>query len=138
MKYTVHTRFNKNAICGNVDLPISTECESKDGIIYFEDKPLCLVNSENSHLHFARNNDGLGIERGRVTKLIIEKLKVNDENYQKRWDKIWKCPICRGYKRPEFADHWIWSHAFYNADINNLYHIARILEVEVNNVEEKI
>ena len=131
MKYIVHTRFNKEAINGKVDISVSTECNSLNGVIYYEDTPLCLVTSENAHLYFARNDDGNGIERGKLTKLIIEKLNQNDDKYQNRWDKIWRCPICRGYKRPEFSDHWVWSHSFYTADINNLRHIAKLIDVEV-------
>ena len=127
MKYIVYKRFNIQAICGEVDLPVFTECESKEGVIYYNEMPLCLVNSENAHLYFVRNDDGNGLERSRLIRSIIDKLSTNDEEYQERWDKVWSCPICRGYKRPEHSDHWVWGHAFYIANIDNLRHIANLI-----------
>ncbi len=127
MKYIVHKRFKSNAICGEVNLPAFTECEAINGMLYCNHKPLCLITSENAHLHFARNDDGNGLERGSLTRDIIDKLKTHDEQYQSRWDKVWEDTVCQAYKRHEYSDHWLWNHAFYNADINTLIYIAKLV-----------
>lgn len=129
MKYIVHKRFKEKAICGNVNIPALTECEAINGMIYFNHKPICLITSENAHLYFARNDDRNGMQRGKLTSDIISKLKTRDNNYQERWNKIWDDAVCQAYKRHEYSDHWLWNHAFYNADINTLLYIAKLIEV---------
>lgn len=127
MKYIVHKRFKQKAICGDVNLAATTECEEVNGMIYHDHKRLCVVTSDNAHLFFARNDDGNGIERGALTRSIVNTLSKQDSNYQARWDKVWSDETCRAYKRHEHADHWIWNHAFYNADIATLKYIADLV-----------
>lgn len=131
MKYIVYKRFKEKALCGQVNLPALTECEEHKGIIYFDNKPLCYITSENAHGYFAINEDGKGIERGSVIQKIINILKHKDENYQKRWNKIWEDEISQKYKRIEHPDHWLWNHDFYNANIEDLIYILNLIrEVE--------
>lgn len=128
MKYIVHTRFKAKAICGEVNLPALTEVELKDNMLYWQDKPLCVITSENAHTYFARNDDGQGMERGRLTQAITKTLENNDDKYQERWDKVWEDTICQKYKRTEYADYWLWNHAFFNADIADLEHIYNLIK----------
>ena len=127
MKYITHQRFKTTAICGEVNLPAMTEVELKDNMLYWQEKPLCVITSENAHNFFARNNDGNGMERGRLTQAIMRTLANTDEHYQNRWDKIWSDSICQKYKRKEYADYWLWNTAFYNADIEDLQHIYQLI-----------
>ena len=127
MKYIVHTRFKAKAICGEVNLPALTEVELKDNMLYWQDKPLCVITSENAHTYFARNDDGQGMERGRLTQAITKTLENNDDKYQERWDKVWEDAICQKYKRTEYADYWLWNTAFYNADIEDVQHIYKLI-----------
>ena len=101
MKYVVHRRFKDKAICGAVNLPAMTMCEEANGYIFHGDKLLCVVTSENAHQFFAR--------------------------YQNRWDMVWEDPTCQPYKRIEYADFWLWNHDFFNADIDTLRHIAKLV-----------
>ena len=126
-EYIVHKRFKTKAICGNVNLPAKTVCMERGGIIYYGDNPLCTVNSEGAYKHFARNNDGRGLERGRLTSAITAALTKRDDQYQERWDKVWNDPVCRPFKRIEFDDHWLWNLAFFNAEIFSLKHIANLV-----------
>ena len=127
MKYVVHRRFKDKAICGEVNLPAMTMCEEANGYIFHGDKLLCVVTSENAHQFFARDDDGAGMLRGKLTQAIQKTLAKRDANYQNRWDKVWEDPTCQPYKRIEYADFWLWNHDFFNADIDTLRHIAKLV-----------
>lgn len=130
MKYIVHKRFKGKAICGEVNLPATTVCEEADGGIFCDGRLICLAVSENAHQFFARDDDGAGMLRGRLTQAIQRTLSKRDANYQDRWDKVWDDPTCQPYKRIEHADFWLWNHEFFNADIDTLRHIARLVGVK--------
>lgn len=96
-------------------------------MIYLDGNPLCKTTSENAHMFFAVDEDGMGMERGELTRKIINKLKNRDDNHQERWDKVWDDALCQKYKRKEHADHWLWNHAFYSASIEDLEYILRLV-----------
>ena len=132
MKYIVHRRFKHNAICGEVNLPAMTECESVDNVICLEGKELCVTTSLSAHQYFARNDDGQGMLRGKLTQNIMKALEAEgdprtDTVYQAKWDKVWDDELCQQYKRIEHADFWLWNHDFYNAPIEDLRHIAALV-----------
>lgn len=135
MDYIIHTRFKGNALCGEVNLPALTPCEKINGCIFCNGKPICYSESHIAHQHFARNNDGNGLLRGKLTQAIQKTLSTRDKRYQKRWDKVWKDPICQLYKRKEHVGHWLWAHEFYNADITTLEHIAKIIGVRKGDIQ---
>ena len=119
------------SICGPVNIPALTPCECSGGIIICNGKTICTASSESGITHFCRNDDGRGMERGRLSKAIRRKLEKKDKDHQARWDKVWADPVCQPYKRQEYDDYWLWNADFYNADIDVLEHIARLVGVEV-------
>lgn len=127
MKYITHRRFKGKAICGDVNIPAMTECETQNEYIVLDGKIICTVFSENAHLYFASNDDGRGMLRGTLTRKIVKALLNNDKDYQARWDKVWEDKLCQRYKRTEHSDHWLWNHSFYNADVNDLKYIAHLV-----------
>lgn len=127
MQYITHKRFKDNAICGEVNIPALSICEEANNTIYYNDKPICFATSESAHQYFARNDDGRGVERGRLTQAIQCKLSKRDGEYQDRWDKVWEDKICQKYKRKEYDDFWLWNHEFFNAEIDDLKHIAKLI-----------
>ena len=127
MNYIVHTRFKGNALCGEVNLPAMTECTLEESTICYEGHLLCYVKSDNAHKHFARNDDGNGMERGKLTQAIQQRLAKRDAQHQARWDKVWEDSACQKYKRTDHADFWLWSHEFFNAPIEDLRHIADLV-----------
>lgn len=127
MNYIVHRRFKGKAICGDVNIPAMTEAEDVDGVIMYDGKSVCFDTSENAHQYFARNDDGNGMLRGKLTQSIQKTLRKRDENYQARWDKVWDDEVCQPYKRVEYADFWLWNHEFFHADIDVLRHIAQLV-----------
>ncbi len=127
MKYVVHKRFKDNAICGSINLPAMTECECEDGLITYNNTAICYATSENAHQFFAVNEDGMGMERGRLTQSIQKALAKRDGSYQERWDKVWKDSVCEEYRRKDYEDFWLWGHDFFNADIDVLRYIAKLV-----------
>ena len=74
MKYIAHRRFKKDAIRGPVNIPAMTELECEDGIIIYRNGIVCYEDCETSHQFFTRNDDGCGMERGRLTQAIMKTL----------------------------------------------------------------
>ena len=127
MKYIAHRRFKKDAICGSVNIPAMTELECEDGIIIYNNGIVCYEECETANQFFARNDDGYGMERGKLTQAITKTLERHDEQYQERWDRVWNDPACQPYKRADYDDRWFWNQAFFNADIDVLKHIAELV-----------
>jgi hypothetical protein len=127
VQYITHRRFKDNAICGRVNIPAFSTCDERDGVVYFCSMPICYTTSENAHQYFARNNDGQGMKRGQLTQAIQKKLAKRDSAYQSRWDKIWDDTICQKYKCKEYDDFWLWNHGFFNAEIEDLTYIAKLV-----------
>ena len=127
MQYITHRRFKGSAICGQINIPALSICEKNGNTICFDGKPICFDTSENAHQFFARNNDGQGLKRGQLTQAIQNKLAKRDSAYQSRWDKIWDDTICQKYKRKEYDDFWLWNHEFFNARIEDLKYIAKLV-----------
>lgn len=72
MNYITHHRYRGLAACGErLNLPYGTELETAgDFIITKDGKPICYDTSEEAKHYFARNDDGRGLERGKLTHAI--------------------------------------------------------------------
>ena len=131
MRYIVTRRFRGKAICGAVNLPYGTACETQDGYLMLEDgRRLCAVTSQNAYDHFSRDDDGLGKERGKLVQDIRRTLERRDAKHQARWDKLWADEVANRLRRKDSPDFWIWSFDFYNADIPDLEHIANLIGIK--------
>lgn len=127
MQYITHRRFKGMSLCGEVNIPAMSECTLISKIIAYNGKAICYAGSENAHQYFACNDDGNGMERGELTQKIMKRLSKRDADYQVRWDKVWADETCQKYRRSDYSDYWLWNHDFYNADINDLRHIAELV-----------
>ena len=126
--YIVTRRAKIDGIGGYVNLPYGTEVSvDNNGFICYQGRPICADTSENAHIYFSQNDDGNGVRRGSLVRAIKNTIERRDSNYQNRWDKVWKDPLCQKYKIPEFDDFWLWNHDFYNADIEDLKYIANLI-----------
>lgn len=127
MNYILYKRFKAKAICGEVNLPYGTEVKCENGILTIECNPICGDHSQNAYDYFARNDDGNGLERGKLIQEIIKCLSKRDKDHQDRWNKVWEDALCQKYKRTEHTDYWLWNHDFYNAEIKDLKYIANLI-----------
>lgn len=127
MKYITIKRTRIACISGDINLPYGTEVDFIDNALYHNNKPICSIRSQNAYDYFARNDDNNGLERGKLTQLIIKTLSNRDKDHQSRWDKIWADSICNKYKRTDYDDYWLWGHDFYNAEISDLIHIKNLI-----------
>lgn len=131
MDYICFKRFKQNALCGEVNIPYGTKLDEINNVISYFGNPICYIKSQNAYDYFARNDDGKGLERGKLTAEIIKLLNNRkDGKYQYRWDRIWDDLSLLKYKRPEHDDYWLWNYDFFNASIEELNRIkSMILEV---------
>ena len=131
MRYIVTRRFRGKAICGVVNLPYGTACDTQDGYLILDDgRRLCAVTSQNAYDHFSRDDDGLGKERGKLVQDIRRTLERRDAKRQTRWDALWADEVANRLRRKDSQDFWIWSFDFYNADIPDLKHIANLIGIK--------
>ena len=129
MRYIVTRRFRGNAICGEANLPYGTTCEEHDGILVLEDgRRLCAVTSQNAYDYFSRNDDGHGLERGKLVEEITIRMEKRDAKHQARWDALWADEVANHFRRPDHTDFWVWGQAFYQADIRDLEHILKLIK----------
>lgn len=129
MQYITHHRARIKALCGEVNLPAMTPIEERNGMLYYDGKPLCAERSQNALDYFCRNDDGLGMQRGRITRSIMKALRGDprEKAVQDKWDKVWGDALCQKYKRPEHESHWLWNREFFNAPIDDLKQIASLV-----------
>jgi len=127
MDYIIHRRFKSTALCGPVNLPSGTKCVLEGEYITLNGKPLCAVKSDNAHQYFARNDDGLGLERGKLTQQIQIALAKRDDKHQARWNRVWADFQCHLYRRTDHKDFWLWDHKFFEAPIEVLERIFNLI-----------
>lgn len=127
MDYVAIKRAKFNGITGAVNIPYGASVCCENGHICTADTVICADHSQNAYDYFARNDDGNGLERGRLTQAIIKTLSKRDKSHQDRWDRVWDDALCQKYKRAEYADYWLWNHGFYNAPIEDLLYIANMV-----------
>lgn len=126
-RYIAHKRFKGKCLCGDVNIPAQSELWCHAGVLCYVGKPICFETSEVAHQHFARNDDGEGMRRGKLTQAIQKTLAKRDKGYQARWDKVWADPVCQPYRREDYADYWLWNHDFFGAGVSRLQHIAELI-----------
>lgn len=137
-KYISHRRFKGESISGAVNIPAQTPLAEFNGVLFWGEKAICTVVSENAHQYFAINNDGNGLLRGALTQAIQSALrhpasadKATMALAEKRWDRVWANKLCATYKRTEYNDFWLWNHEFFGAPIFHLQYIANLVEAKL-------
>ena len=125
--YITVKRAKFKTISGEVNIPYGTKLEVGGNVLLYNGKPVCAVFSDCAYEFFAQNDDGQGLLRGKLIQTIKSTLAKHDEAHQDRWDKIWDDPRCQQYKCSDRDDFWLWNHDFYNAEIEDLKHIAKLI-----------
>ena len=135
MKYISIKRFRRNGIGGYFNIPYGEYLEKRDdGFLYYADKKICVARSAAAHKYFARDDDGKGLERGKLSHAIVDRLAPQQfDSRQERneyWQVVWNDTLAQKYRRPEHSDYWLWNDDFYNAPIEDLKYIAALVYVK--------
>ena len=128
--YIVRRRARFLPICGPVNLPYGTEVSSDGAFLTVNGEKLCSITSQNAYDFFSRNDDGHGLERGKLVEEITSRMEKRDAKHQARWDALWADEVANRLRRKDSPDFWIWSFDFYNADIPDLKHIANLIGIK--------
>lgn len=126
-RYIVKQRARIDTITGPVNLPYGTTVEAVEDYLIHQRRQLCTVASRKAHLYFARDDDGKGRERGALTLAITSTLEKRDKDHQARWDRVWEDETAQKYRRQDHEDHFLWGHAFFEAPVEDLRHIADLI-----------
>ena len=134
MKYITHHRFKKKALCGKIlNIPYGTELECRNNILYTPDnRMICYDTSENAKIHFAANDDGKGLERGKYTYEIAYGRKYVQKKGFRFSDKQ-RDIIGRHFQRflRTDCDMIIFNEKFFRASIEDLKQMADELHIRV-------
>ena len=118
-----------------VNIPYGSTLEERDGNLYYRDIEVCSDHAYVMREHFARNDDGRGLERGRLAWAIAygrrsvlngdgRYYRLNDEEramLRRRWPHFLR----------EYEDVVLFNHAFFNAEQEELREIADALNIKV-------
>lgn len=132
MNYITHKRFKEKGMSTkNYNIPYATELQTKNQIIYYNNEPICYVTSENGHKFFSRNDDGQGLERGRLTYAIAYGDRKANKNDGFRFTPEERDMLVTDYSH-FLVDNTEWilfNHNFFNADVEELTELAKKLGV---------
>ena len=128
-RYIARKRARFSAFGVPVNIPWGTPLEVRDGFIYFGEQPLCTVTSDIAYAYFTQDDDGRGLERGKLLEAILARLRPTTEGDagQPRSNRILDDSLRQKYRRPEHEDYWIWNYDFFNAPVEDLRHIANLI-----------
>ena len=132
-KYITHHRFKGLALCGKeLNIPYGTALEVVGNyLITLSGEPVCIVTSENARKHFARNDDGRGLERGALTYAIAYGSRNTDSGYrfiekeiellQQDWARFLRknVPVI------------LFNEDFFSAPVDELQELADVLKIKI-------
>lgn len=133
MKYVTHHRFKEPALCGRrLNIPYGTELDTEGYSIVMPDgRAVCYSTSENAKKHFARNDDGRGLERGTLTYAIAYSRQDagNGFRFSEEEAKI----LTRDWGRflRTDVDVILFNEEFFAADPEELQKLASALNIKV-------
>lgn len=115
MQYLVTNAFNKLGIDGEFNLSIGTEVQESNNIIYYDNKRICYVTSQNAYDHFSRNNDGKASQRYETICYIKGKIAEYVAEFNEEIAAINNGDLSEEQKEAELANIIDKSTAAYNA-----------------------
>lgn len=130
MEYICHKQYKKTGASGiEYNFPYRKKLQNIGQFIAYENAAVCTVTSDDAFRHFARNDDGNGLERGKLTyDIAYAPKKPNKDNGFRFTDKQAKM-LKRYYKKYLMnTDVILFNEAFFNADIEDLQKIKVRLE----------
>ena len=131
MEYITHRRFNKIAACGEkMNIPFKSTVNTVAGFIANGSRAICRTESKDAYMHFARNDDGHGIERGKLTYDIAYAGRnvKRDDGFRHRFTDAEIKMLEKEY--PHFlkkTDFILFNYEFFNAGIEELRELHKKL-----------
>ena len=156
MEYIVGKAYKKLGIDQNFDLAKGASAFEERGIISYNGKKVCYATSQDAHDFFARNDDGKGRERFKLTHDIINAVIAMKQEYEEAVKQA-----LEGFERDEegnypaealeaaqavenkpkaffdaiaedadlakFIANGYWSNAFFNGDIAELKRVENLI-----------
>ena len=134
MKYITHRRFKKLSALGKqLNIPYGTELETTNDctIVTPKGEPVCYTTSENAKLHFARNNDGRGLERGKLTYAIAYAKRGKGNGFRFSDSEIKMLKRDWSHFLRQDVDTIIFNEDFFAADVDELQRLADALNIRI-------
>lgn len=127
MKYITHHKFKGKTLSDSnqlITLDVGTPLECVNDALKYEGDTICLVHSYVSKQHFARDDDGRGLERGALTYKIAFEPRMVEGGF--RFTENERLFLCKKYP------HWLKSKIctvlfnddFFAADVDELKEFA--------------
>ena len=137
MEYIVHHRCRELSAAGDrLNLPYGTRLNTiGDFIATAEGGAICFTTSELAHRYMARNDDGRGLERGKVSWAIAysrRERRSDDGRHRQRFTDREIEMLEREWSRylvPD-AETILFNHAFFEAEPEELLPLARALNIK--------
>lgn len=144
MRYITCKTFNGKGISGMLKISKGSAIEVTDtGFLTHNEDLICAVSSQNAYDHFARNDDGNGMERFVLTHGIIADLsgimvkanqaaiemreggEASEEQIDACYAKYDEAIAYIKANHPSFIrENGSWSFEFYNADVSGLSDVS--------------
>lgn len=133
MKYITHHRFKELAACGEVlNIPYGTELETVGNfIITLQGKIVCSMTSENAKLHFARNDDGRGLERGKLTYAIAYSRRIKENGFRFSESEVKMLEQEWFHFLRKDVDTILFNENFFTAEPEELQRLAEALNIKI-------
>lgn len=130
-RYVARRRARFKGLSGRVNIPWGAVLDEQGGFLFYQGRRLCTATSQHAYDYFSLDDDGRGRQRGALVSAIKATLEKRDAGYQDRWNKLWGAPAFWRYRRQDHDDFWVWGHDFYNAPVEDLQAIARLIGAKV-------
>lgn len=133
MKYVTHHRFKELALCGErLNIPYGTELEVAGySIVTADGRPICYYTSENAKKHFARNDDGRGLERGALTYAIAYSSRDAGNGFRFSDEQAEILVKDWGHFLREDVDVILFNEDFFAAEPEELQRLADALKIKI-------
>lgn len=124
MKYICYQRYRGGSYQGYVNIPYGSQLESIGFKLFYNSKFFGYTSSQVCFDHFMANDDGMGLDRGKLIQ-IIQKCLIKHPD---RWARLSSNLKLQKFRRPEHQDVFVWNFKFYNATIEELEYIYSLVK----------
>lgn len=133
MRYVTHHRYRGLSAFGKrLNIPYGTELETRNKFILSPtNEPICFTSSELAKMYFARNDDGNGLERGKLTYAIAYGKRATKDGY--RFTDSEREMLTEKYSHFLRSDveTLLFNDGFFTADVGELRELADALKIKV-------